>query len=91
MSDLAKRVITAVILLCLAAIWMFFLADDWFDRVACLLGLMMSAELLVMVGVRKILFYALIAAFSWATLLVLWVILPAAVAVLVVILFSMIM
>lgn len=90
MSELVKRVITAVVLLGFAVIWMFFLSDDWFDRVACLLGLMMSTELLIMVGVRKTVFYALIAAFSWAVLLVLWVVLPAAVAVLVAILFSMI-
>ncbi|MDX8403008.1 MAG: phosphatidate cytidylyltransferase [Mariprofundaceae bacterium] len=91
MSELGKRVVTAVILLCFAVVWMFFLSDTWFDRVACLVGVAMSAELLVMVGVRKFIPYALVAAFSWAILLVLWALLPAAVGVMAAILFSMIM
>lgn len=91
MSELGKRVVTAVILLCFTVVWMFFLSDEWFDRVACLIGVVMSAELLLMVGVRKLIFYALVAAFSWATLLVLWVVLPAAVGVIAAILFSMIL
>ncbi len=89
MGELGKRVVTAALLLVFAVVWMFFLADAWFDRVAVFAGLMMSTELLVMVGVRRPLFYALVAAFSWSVLLVLWAILPAAVGVLVAILFSM--
>lgn len=91
MSELVKRSVTAVILLAFAVVWMFFLPDQWFDRVACLVGVAMSAELLLMVGVRKFIYYALVAAFSWAILLVLWVALPAAVGVIAAILFSMVM
>ncbi len=89
MGELGKRVVTAFILLGLAVVWMFYLNDVWFDRVAALVGLMMSVELLVMVGVRRTFLYALAAAFSWALLLVSWAILPAAVGVLAAILFCM--
>lgn len=89
MSELSKRVMTACILLGLAFGWMFYLTDVWFDRVTALLGLMMSAELLVMVDVRRLYINALVAAFSWAILLVTWTLLPVAVAVVVAILFSM--
>jgi len=89
MSELGKRIITALVLFSLAIVWMFFLPDIWFDRVAALVGLMMSAELLVMVAVRRLVIYAIAAAFSWAVLLVLWIVLPAAVGVLAAILFSM--
>jgi len=43
----------------------------------------------VMVAVRRIVFYAVAAAFCWAVLLILWVLLPAGVGVLAAILFSM--
>lgn len=91
MGELGKRVITALILFGLAIGWMFFLPDIWFDRVAVLLGLMITAELLVMVEVRRVVFYAIAAAFCWATLLVAWVLLPAAVCVVATILLSMIL
>ncbi|MES0372386.1 MAG: phosphatidate cytidylyltransferase [Mariprofundaceae bacterium] len=91
MSELVKRVITAVVLFGFAVIWIFFLSDTWFNRVAGLIGLIMSAELLVMVGVRRIVFFGLVAAFSWALLLGLWTILPSAVGVVVSIIFSMTM
>ena len=88
MGELGKRVITAFVLLGFAIGWMFYLGDVWFDRVAALVGLMMSVELLVMVDVRRVFLHALVAAFSWALLLVTWTVLPAAVAVVVAMLFS---
>jgi len=91
MGELGKRIITALILFAFAIGWMFYLPDTWFDRVAALAGLMMSAELLVMVGVRRIALYAVVAAFCWALLLVLWAILPAAIGVVAAILFSMVL
>jgi len=91
MSELSKRILTAAILFVLVVVWMFYLPDVWFDRIAALIGLMMSAELLVMVAVRRMFFHALVAAFSWAILLVAWVALPAAVGVLAAILFSILM
>jgi phosphatidate cytidylyltransferase len=91
MGELGKRIITATILFSLAVGWMFFLPDIWFDRVTALIGLMMSAELLVMIGVRRTFLYALVAAFSWAILLVGWTVMPAAVGLLAAILFCMLM
>jgi len=90
MSELSKRVITASILFAFVVGWMFYLPDSWFDRVAVLVGLMMTAELLVMVEVRKIVFYGITSAFSWAMLLILWVALPAGIGVLAAILFTMV-
>jgi len=81
MGELGKRVVTAIILLAVAFGWMFYLPDQWFDRASALLGLMLSAELLVMVSIRRVGLYAVAAAFSWAFLLVTWTLLPAAVAV----------
>lgn len=89
MGELSKRIITALILFIGAIGWMFYLPEAWFDRVAALVGLMMSAELLVMVGVRRVALYAVAAAFCWAILLVLWMTLHATAVVLAVILFSM--
>jgi len=89
MSELGKRVITAFILLGFAIGWMFYLNDIWFDRITALIGLMMSVELLVMVGMRRTFLYALTAAFSWALLLVSWTVLPAAVGLIAAILFCM--
>lgn len=89
MGELGKRVVTALILFFFAIGWMFYLPDTWFDRVAAVVGLTMSAELLVMVGVRRVGLYAVVAAFSWALLLMLWTLLPAAVGVIAAILFSM--
>jgi phosphatidate cytidylyltransferase len=76
MSELSRRIMTASVLFSFTILWMFYLPDPWFDRVAVLIGLLMSAELLVMAGVRKIIFYGLASAFSWALLLVLWSVLP---------------
>jgi len=90
MGELSKRIITALILFSFAVLWLFYLPDTWFDRVAALVGLMMSAELLVMVGVRRIIFYGFASAFAWALLLILWVALPAGVGVLIAILFTMV-
>jgi len=90
MSELSKRIITALILFSFAVLWMFYLPDVWFDRVAALVGLMMSAELLVMVGIRRIVFYGFASAFAWALLLILWAALPAGVGVLIAILFTMV-
>jgi len=90
MGELSKRIVTASILFAFTVMWMFYLSDTWFDRVAVLVGLMMSAELLVMVGVRRIVFYGLASAFAWALLLILWVALPAGVGALVAIIFTMV-
>jgi len=91
MGELNKRIITALVLFVFAVLWMFFLSDAWFDRLTAIVGLMMTAELLVMVGMRRVLFYALSAALIWVTLLLGWVTFPAGVGVLAAILFSMIM
>lgn len=91
MGELGKRIITALILLTVAVGWMFFLPDLWFDRVSAFLGLVMSTELLVMVDVRRRLFFAVSAAFCWALLLITWPILPAAVAVIAAILLCMVL
>jgi phosphatidate cytidylyltransferase len=69
---------------------MFYLPDPWFDRVAVLVGLIMSAELLVMVGVRRIILYGLASTFAWIMLLVLWSALPAGTGVLAAILCTMV-
>lgn len=76
MSELSRRAMTASVLFSFAVLWMFYLPDPWFDRVAALVGLLMSAELLMMAGVRKIIFYGLASTFAWALLLVLWAALP---------------
>ena len=89
MSELSKRIVTASILFAFVVLWMFYLSDNWFDRVSVLVGLMMTAELLVMVEVRKIIFYGIASAFAWAMLLILWIALPAGIGVLAAILFSM--
>jgi len=91
MSELGKRVITAFVLLGFAIGWMFYLNDTWFDRATALVGLMMTAELLVMVGIRRVFLYAVAAAFTWALLLVSWTIFPAAVGLLASILFCMLL
>lgn len=90
MSELSRRIVTASILFTLAVLWMFYLPDIWFDRVAVLFGLMMSAELLVMVGVRRIILYGMASTFVWFLLLVLWTALPAGTAVLAAILCTMV-
>ncbi len=89
MSELGKRVITAILLLGAAFGWMFYLPDIWFDRVSIVIGLIMSVEMLVMIGVRRLPLYSIVAAFAWALLLVFWTVLPAAIAVIVSILFVM--
>lgn len=76
MNELNKRILTALVLFAVVVIWMFYLPDTWFDRAAGIIGLIMSTELLMMVAVRRILFYVIVAAFSWAILLVAWAILP---------------
>lgn len=76
MSELNRRIITALLLFSFTIVWMFYLPDPWFDAVAVVAGLLMSAELLVMAGVRKIILYGLASLFSWTLLLVLWAVLP---------------
>lgn len=76
MNELTKRILTAAVLFAVVVVWMFYLPDSWFDRVAVVVGLVMSTELLVMVAVRRIILYAIVAAFAWAMLLVLWLFLP---------------
>ncbi len=90
MSELSKRIVTASILFLFTVLWMFYLPDPWFDRVAVLVGLIMSAELLVMVGVRRIILYGLASTFAWILLLVLWSALPAGTGVLAAILCTMV-
>jgi len=91
MSELGKRVITAMVLLGIAFGWMFYLPDAWFDRATAVVGLLMSVELLVMVGVQRMPLYTIVAAFAWALLLVTWTILPAGVAVIAALLFVMVL
>jgi phosphatidate cytidylyltransferase len=91
MSELSKRIITASVLFSFAVLWMFYLPDPWFNRLTVLIGLLMSAELLLMVGVRKIIFYGLASVFSWALLLVLWSAPPTGTGALAAILFTMVM
>ncbi|MDT8375819.1 MAG: phosphatidate cytidylyltransferase [Mariprofundaceae bacterium] len=90
MHELGKRIVTASLLFAFAVVWVFYLPDLWFDRVAVLAGLIMSAELLLLVGVRKIVFYVSASAFAWALLLILWTGVPDGTGVLAAILFTMV-
>ncbi len=90
MSELSKRIVTASILFLFTVLWMFYLPNLWFDRVAVLAGLVMSAELLIMVGVRRVILYGLASTFAWILLLVLWALFPEGVGVLIAILCTMV-
>lgn len=68
MSELTKRIITALVLFALAIGWMFYLSDDVFFVCSAMLGLMATVELMGMTRLRPVLLYGLAASFAWAVM-----------------------
>ena len=65
MSELSKRIITAVVLLGLVWAWYFHLTSPWFEIVLALIGLIASCEIVLMMKLRKPLVYMVSAAVMW--------------------------
>jgi len=65
MSELAKRVITAVVLLLLVYGWYVHLSSPWFERGLALLGLVASCELVLLIKLRQPVLYMLTALAVW--------------------------
>jgi len=66
MSELSKRIITALVLLTLVWGWYFHLSSPWFGLVLSLIGLVASCEIVLMMKLRKPLVYMFSAAVMWA-------------------------
>jgi len=65
MSELSKRIITALILLLLVWGWYFHLASPWFEAALALIGLVASCEVVLMMKLRQPMAYMLSAALMW--------------------------
>ena len=65
MSELNKRILTAIVLLLLVYGWYAQLATPWFERGLALLGLVASCELVILMKLRQPLVYMLVALISW--------------------------
>jgi len=65
MSELSKRIITAVVLLVLVWGWYFHLSSPWFEVVLAVTGLVASCEIVLMMKLRKPLTYILSSAIMW--------------------------
>lgn len=65
MSELSKRIITAVVLLLLVWVWYFQLVSPWFERILAVIGFVASCELVLMVKLRKPLVYMASALVMW--------------------------
>jgi len=65
MSELSKRIITAIVLLVLVWGWYFHLSSPWFDSVLAMIGLIASCEIVLMMKLRKPLVYMVLAAVMW--------------------------
>jgi len=65
MSELTKRIITAVVLLLLVYGWYAHLPSPWFERGLALLGLVASCELVLLIKLRQPALYMLTALIVW--------------------------
>jgi len=65
MSELAKRMITAAVLLLLVYGWYVHLSSPWFERGLALLGLVASCELVLLIKLRQPALYMLTALIVW--------------------------
>lgn len=68
MSELNKRILTAIPLALLAIGWMFYLPEVWFPWISALFGLLATHELLVMLRLRPGLAYFLTGSLCWGLL-----------------------
>ncbi|MBL4775317.1 MAG: phosphatidate cytidylyltransferase [Mariprofundus sp.] len=65
MNELAKRIITAVLLLLLLWAWYFHLSSPWFERGLALFGWLATCELVLLTKLRKPWLYMLTALLAW--------------------------
>ncbi|GAV19199.1 phosphatidate cytidylyltransferase [Mariprofundus micogutta] len=65
MSELSKRIITAIVLFVAVWGWYFHLASPWFESMLALIGLVASCEAVLMMKLRQPLAYMLSAAVMW--------------------------
>lgn len=70
MSELSKRVGTAVLLLPLVAAWLFWLPSPWFDGLLGVFATLASVELVVLVGMPMPWVYIAISGVIWGLLVV---------------------
>lgn len=69
MSELSKRVITALVLVAAVWAWYFKLPSPWFETVLALLGWAATCELILMMRVRRPMPYMVSALIVWVTFL----------------------
>jgi len=65
MSELTKRIITAVILLVVVWGWYFHLSSPWFERGLAFVGWITTCELILLVKLRQPWLYMISALFGW--------------------------